>query len=379
MQNNIGMNIIQVDVRRIMINYYFTSESVTDGHPDKVCDQIADTILDEALRQDPDSHMAVEASIKDDLVLIFGECTTKAVIDYEAIALKVIREIGYEEEYHVMTKITQQSVEITNAVAHDEISAGDQGMMFGYACTETEALMPAPVYYAHKLTKALSDYKQIDARFRPDGKSQVTVEYQDGKVKRIDTIVISAQHTPEITQQELRETVIHDIVRKVIPQQLLDENTRVYVNPSGSFVLGGSWGDSGTTGRKIVCDTYGGMGRVGGGCFSSKDPSKVDRSAAYYCRYVAKNIVAHGLAERCEVGVAYAIGRSDPVSLFIDTFNTAKVPEEEIYQFVNDHFSFKVKNIITELDLKRPIYRNTTNFGHFGREGFSWERIKSVE
>ena len=361
-----------------MTNYFFTSESVTDGHPDKICDQIADTILDEALRQDKESHMAVEATIKDDLVLIFGECTTKATIDYEAIALKVIREIGYREEYHVMTKITQQSLEITNAVAHDEISAGDQGMMFGYACNETESLMPAPIYYAHKLTKALSDYKQKDARFRPDGKSQVTVEYQNGKVKRIDTVIISIQHTPEISQEELKEIVIKDIVDNVLPSQLIDENTRIYVNPSGSFVLGGSWGDSGTTGRKIVCDTYGGMGRVGGGCFSSKDPSKVDRSAAYYCRYVAKNIVAHDLADRCEVGVAYAIGMSDPVSLFIDTFGTAKVPEEEIYAFVNDHFSFKVKDIITELDLKKPIYQNTTNFGHFGRENFSWEQIKQI-
>jgi S-adenosylmethionine synthetase len=361
-----------------MIKHYFTSESVTDGHPDKICDQIADAILDAALRQDPDSHMAAEVSIKDDLVMIFGECTTKAVIDYEAVALQVIREIGYQEEYHVMTKIAQQSPEITQAVAHDEISAGDQGIMFGYACNETKSLMPAPIHYAHKLTKALSDYKQTDTRFRPDGKSQVTVEYQDGKVKRIDTIVISVQHTPDMTQQELREIVIRDIVSEVIPEQLMDENTRIFVNPSGSFVLGGSWGDSGTTGRKIVCDSYGGMGRVGGGCFSSKDPSKVDRSAAYYCRYVAKNIVAHGFADRCEVGVAYAIGMSDPVSLLIDTFGTAKVSEDEIYKFVNDNFSFKVKDIITELDLKKPIYRNTTNFGHFGREGFSWERIKSV-
>jgi len=361
-----------------MIKHYFTSESVTDGHPDKICDQIADAILDEALRQDPDSHMAVEASIKDDLVMVFGECTTKADIDYEAVALQVIREIGYQEEYHVMTKIAQQSLEITQAVAHDEISAGDQGIMFGYACNETEALLPAPIYYAHKLTKALSDYKKKDARFRPDGKSQVTVEYQDGKVKRIDTIVISAQHTHEMTQEELRDIILSNIVKSVTPRHLMDENTRIYVNPSGSFVLGGSWGDSGTTGRKIVCDSYGGMGRVGGGCFSSKDPSKVDRSAAYYCRYVAKNVVAHGLADRCEVGVAYAIGMSNPVSLLIDTFGTAKVSEEEIYKFVNDNFSFKVKDIITELDLKKPIYRNTTNFGHFGREGFSWERIKSV-
>ena len=362
-----------------MTKRYFTSESVTDGHPDKICDQIADAILDEALKQDPDSHMAVEASIKDDLIFIFGECNTKAVIDYEAVALNVIHEIGYQEEYHVITKITHQSVEIANAVAHDEISAGDQGIMFGYACNETETLMPAPIYYAHKLTEALSDYKHKDTRFRPDGKSQVTVEYEDGEVKRIDTIVVSVQHSPDITQKELKELVISDIIRKVIPLNLLDEETRIYVNPSGSFVLGGSWGDSGTTGRKIVCDTYGGMGRVGGGCFSSKDPSKVDRSAAYYCRYVAKNIVANRLADRCEIGVAYAIGMSNPISLYIDTFGTAQVNEEKIYDYVNENFSFKVKDIIEELDLKKPIYRRAVNFGHFGKEDFPWEKIRQIE
>lgn len=358
-----------------MKNYLFTSESVTDGHPDKICDQIADAILDEALRQDRDSHMAVEATIKDDLVLVFGEAGTKANIDYEAIAKQVLKDIGYKEEYHVITKIGQQSSEINNAVLNDVVSAGDQGMMFGYAVNETEALMPAPIYYAHKLSKQLFDYRQKDSRLTPDAKTQVTVEYEDGKVKRIDTIVVSSSHVAEVSQEELKEIIINEIIIPVIPEELLDEQTKFLINPSGSFVKSGSWGDSGTTGRKIIVDTYGGMGRVGGGCFSSKDPSKVDRSAAYYCRYVAKNIVANGLADKCEVQVAYAIGVSKPVSLWVETFGTNKVSEEEIYDIVNRNFDFSVKNIIEELDLKRPIYRQTTNFGHFGHDGDSWERI----
>ncbi len=319
---------------------YFTSESVTDGHPDKICDQIADAILDEALSQDENSRMAVECTIKDDLVLIYGEANTKATIDYEKIALDVIKSIGYTEEYHVQLKLGIQSPEITSAVNHDVISAGDQGMMFGYATNETEDYMPAPIYYAHKLSKRLSDYKKIDNRIRPDGKTQVTIEYDGNKVKRIDTVVVSTQHVENITQEELKELVLENIIKPVLPKELLDENTKYYINPSGSFVVGGSWGDSGTTGRKIIVDTYGGMGRVGGGCFSSKDPSKVDRSACYYCRYVAKNIVAHGLADKCEIEVAYAIGMAKPLSLYIDTFGTNKVSEEEIYKFVNDNFDF---------------------------------------
>jgi len=359
-------------------NYFFTSESVTDGHPDKVCDQIADAILDEAIRQDPNSHMAVEASIKDGLVMIFGEANTTATLNFSEIAKEVIRSIGYTEDYTVITQVGVQSPEINTAVTNNIVSAGDQGMMFGYASNETEALMPAPIYYAHLLSKRLSDYKKEEPRLKPDGKTQVTVEYEDDKVKRIDCIVVSAQHARELSRDELAEIIMENVIKPTIPAELLDENTKYYINPSGSFVVGGSWGDSGTTGRKIIVDTYGGMGRVGGGCFSSKDPSKVDRSAAYYCRYVAKNIVAHGLADKCEIEVAYAIGMSDPLSLFIETFGTNKVPEEEIEAFVKRNFNFQVSNIIEELDLKRPIYRQTTNFGHFGHEGDSWERIKDT-
>ncbi|MBQ9037660.1 MAG: methionine adenosyltransferase [Erysipelotrichaceae bacterium] len=362
-----------------MKSFMFTSESVTDGHPDKVCDQIADAILDEAIRQDPESHMAVEASIKDELVMIFGEANTKATLNFEKIAKDVIKDIGYEEEYRVITKVGVQSPEINTAVANNVVSAGDQGMMFGYASNETPALMPAPIYYAHLLSKRLSDFKREDNRIKPDGKTQVTVEYEDGKVKRIECIVVSAQHDKDLSQKELKELIMKYVIKPTLPAELLDENTKYYINPSGSFAIGGSWGDSGTTGRKIIVDTYGGMGRVGGGCFSSKDPSKVDRSAAYYCRYVAKNIVAHGLADKCEIQVAYAIGMNEPLSLYIDTFGTNHVTEEDITAYVNRNFDFKVSNIIDELDLKRPIYRQTTNFGHFGHPESSWEQIKETK
>ena len=362
-----------------MKSFMFTSESVTDGHPDKVCDQIADAILDEAIRQDPESHMAVEASIKDELVMIFGEANTKATLNFEKIAKDVIKDIGYEEEYRVITKVGVQSPEINTAVANNVVSAGDQGMMFGYASNETPALMPAPIYYAHLLSKRLSDFKKEDNRIKPDGKTQVTVEYEDGKVKRIECIVVSAQHDKNLSQKELKELIMKYVIKPTLPAELLDENTKYYINPSGSFAIGGSWGDSGTTGRKIIVDTYGGMGRVGGGCFSSKDPSKVDRSAAYYCRYVAKNIVAHGLADKCEIQVAYAIGMNEPLSLYIDTFGTNHVTEEDITAYVNRNFDFKVSNIIDELDLKRPIYRQTTNFGHFGHPESSWEQIKETK
>ena len=362
-----------------MKSFMFTSESVTDGHPDKVCDQIADAILDEAIRQDPESHMAVEASIKDELVMIFGEANTKATLNFEKIAKDVIKDIGYEEEYRVITKVGVQSPEINTAVANNVVSAGDQGMMFGYASNETPALMPAPIYYAHLLSKRLSDFKKEDNRIKPDGKTQVTVEYEDGKVKRIECIVVSAQHDKNLSQKELKELIMKYVIKPTLPAELLDENTKYYINPSGSFAIGGSWGDSGTTGRKIIVDTYGGMGRVGGGCFSSKDPSKVDRSAAYYCRYVAKNIVAHGLADKCEIQVAYAIGMNEPLSLYIDTFGTNHVTEEDITAYVNRNFDFKVSNIIDELDLKRPIYRQTTNFGHFGHPESSWEQVKETK
>lgn len=363
-----------------MREYLFTSESVTDGHPDKICDQIADSILDAALSQDPYSKMAVEATIKDDLILVYGEANTKATIDFEKIAKDVIRSIGYDEEYTVMVKVNGQSAEIFNAVTgHDEIAAGDQGIMFGYASNETANYMPLAIDTAHKLSKRLSDLKWEDKRIRPDGKTQVTVLYRDHKPVSIDTIVVSTQHSADMTQEELHEVVKTQVIDRVVDPKWITPDTKYFINPSGSFIVGGSFGDSGTTGRKIVVDTYGGMGRIGGGCFSSKDPSKVDRSAAYYSRYVAKNLVAAKLAERCEIQLSYAIGQTHPISIMIDTFNTNLVELEEIYAWVKRNFDFSVGNIIRELDLLKPIYRKTANFGHFGRDGFSWETIKATK
>lgn len=364
-----------------MKDYIFTSESITEGHPDKICDRIADSILDEALRQDPTSKMAVEATIKDDFVLVYGEANTKAVIDYAKIAKATIREIGYTEEYEVLVKVREQSSEINQAVVQEdgEIGAGDQGIMFGYACDDTDNYMPAAIEYAHKLAKRLSDVRRNSSILLPDGKTQVSVEYENDKIKRIDTIVVSTQHVASATQQEIADLVMKEVITPVIPDELLDEDTIYLINPSGSFVVGGSFGDSGTTGRKIVVDSYGGMGRIGGGCFSSKDPSKVDRSAAYYCRYVAKNIVAHNLARKCEIEVAYAIGKVKPVSIMIDTFGTGTRSDEEILEIVRNNFSFEVKDIINELDLCKPIYKETSCYGHFGREEFSWEKIKDLK
>lgn len=364
-----------------MKDYIFTSESITEGHPDKICDRIADSILDEALRQDPTSKMAVEATIKDDFVLVYGEANTKAVIDYAKIAKDTIREIGYTEEYEVLVKVREQSSEINQAVVQEdgEIGAGDQGIMFGYACDDTDNYMPAAIEYAHKLAKRLSEVRRNSSILLPDGKTQVSVEYENDKIKRIDTIVVSTQHVASASQQEIADLVMKEVITPVIPDELLDENTIYLINPSGSFVVGGSFGDSGTTGRKIVVDSYGGMGRIGGGCFSSKDPSKVDRSAAYYCRYVAKNIVAHNLARKCEIEVAYAIGKVKPVSIMIDTFGTGTRSDEEILEIVRNNFSFEVKDIINELDLCKPIYKETSCYGHFGREEFSWEKIKDLK
>ncbi len=364
-----------------MKDYIFTSESITEGHPDKICDRIADSILDEALRQDPASKMAVEATIKDDFVLVYGEANTKAEIDYAKIAKDTIREIGYTEEYEVLVKVREQSSEINHAVVQEdgEIGAGDQGIMFGYACDDTDNYMPAAIEYAHKLAKRLSEVRRNSSILLPDGKTQVSVEYENDKIKRIDTIVVSTQHVASASQQEIADLVMKEVITPVIPDELLDEDTIYLINPSGSFVVGGSFGDSGTTGRKIVVDSYGGMGRIGGGCFSSKDPSKVDRSAAYYCRYVAKNIVAHNLASKCEIEVAYAIGKVKPVSIMIDTFGTGTRSDEEILEIVRNNFSFEVKDIINELDLCRPIYKETSCYGHFGREEFSWEKIKDLK
>lgn len=362
-----------------MSEYIFTSESVTEGHPDKVCDLIADSILDAALAQDPQSNMAVEATIKDDFVLVYGEANTCAKLDYEAIALDTIRKIGYTEPYHVKVVVNEQSPEIHNAVNRDVVCAGDQGIMFGFACSETDEYMPAPIYYAHALSRQLAKIRREDDRLRPDGKTQVSVEYKDGKPVRIDAIVVSTQHREDVSQEEIHELVREKVIDPVIPAHMLDDRTKYFINPSGSFVVGGSFGDSGTTGRKIVCDTYGGRGRIGGGCFSSKDPTKVDRSAAYYARWVAKNIVAAGLADQCEVQVSYAIGEPEPVSIFVDTFGTGKVSDEKILEIINRNFSFEVGNILRELDLRRPIYARTTNYGHFGDPDLPWETIKELE
>lgn len=363
-----------------MKNYIFTSESVTEGHPDKICDLVADSILDCALSQDPNSNMAVECTIKDDFVLIYGEANTKAKIDYEKIALDTIREIGYPEEYHVHVVVNQQSPEIHNAVNGEEIGAGDQGIMFGYACDESKEYMPLPIYYAHLLARQLTKVRRANPTILgPDGKTQVSVEYVDDQPKRIDTIVVSTQHAANVTQEQIKELIMKEVIEPSIDPAFLDENTKYFINPSGSFVVGGSFGDSGTTGRKIVCDTYGGRGRIGGGCFSSKDPTKVDRSAAYYSRYVAKSVVAAGLAKKAEVEVAYAIGKAEPVSLNIDTFGTGKMSDEEILKIVENNFDFRVGNILLELDLRRPIYKRTACYGHFGDPAFPWEQVKELK
>ncbi len=361
-----------------MSKVFFTSESVTSGHPDKVCDLIADSILDEAIRQDPESHMAVEATIKDDLILVYGEAGTKADIDYEKIALNVMKEIGYDEEYHVIVKVNKQSSEINGAVAHDQISAGDQGIMFGYADDETDDLMPFAIDCAHKLAKKLEEVRRATPCLRPDGKTQVTAEYVDGKLTRVDTIVVSTQHTADVTQDEIKDIVMNKVIKPVVDPKLVDENTKYLINPSGSFVLGGSWGDSGTTGRKIVVDSYGGYAPIGGGCFSSKDPTKVDRSAAYYARYVCRNIVANGLAHKCQIELSYAIGEPKPISVYVQSFGTSKYSDDELQAIVLKNFDFSVANIIKELDLRRPIYRQTTNYGHFGKKDLPWEQFKKI-
>lgn len=361
-----------------MSKFYFTSESVTSGHPDKICDYIADSILDEALVQDPNSHMAVEATIKDDLILVYGEANTKATIDYEQIALQALKQIGYTEEYHVLTKVNKQSSEINNAVKHDEISAGDQGIMFGYADDETEELMPYAIMLAHKLARKLEEVRRKTNFLLPDGKTQVTCEYEDGKFKRIDTIVVSTQHIASISQEEIKDYIMKQVILPTVDQTRIDENTKYFINPSGSFVLGGSWGDSGTTGRKIVVDTYGGYAPIGGGCFSSKDPTKVDRSAAYYARYVCRNIVANGLAHKCQLELSYAIGMYQPISIYVKSFGTSKYTDDELQQIVCKNFDFSVSNIIKELDLLKPIYKQTVNYGHFGKKDLPWEQFKKI-
>ncbi|MDD3187379.1 MAG: methionine adenosyltransferase [Bacilli bacterium] len=362
------------------MNYLFTSESVTEGHPDKICDKISDKILDSALAIDKNSKMAVEATIKDNFILIYGEANTKANLDYASIAKNVLKEIGYLEEFTVLVKVGSQSKEIHKAVENSKLCAGDQGIMFGYACDETKELMPLSLSLANKLAFRLSEIRRNRevSWLLPDGKTQVTIEYENGTPKRVDTVVIACQHNASVLFSELRDKVIELVIKPTISSNLIDERTKFLINTSGSFVVGGPFADSGTTGRKIVCDTYGGVGHIGGGCFSSKDPSKVDRSAAYYARYVAKNIVHYGLAKRCEIQVSYAIGMQKPISIYIDVFGTNKVSLDKIYTFVYENFDFSVSNVVNELDLLRPIYYETAAYGHFGKEEYSWEKIKEI-
>lgn len=374
-------------------SFLFTSESVTEGHPDKICDKISDALLDEFLRQDPDSRVAVETMTTTGIVVVAGEVTTKAKFDIQDVVRKTIKEIGYDRpEYgfdadscSVLVSIHAQSPDISQGVTatqNKDQGAGDQGLMFGYAVNETDELMPLPILIAHKLTRRLSEARKSKELpwVRPDGKSQVTVEYEDGKPKKIETIVISTQHSPDIENSQIRNQIIEKVIKPVCGKWWND-NIKIHVNPTGRFVIGGPPGDSGLTGRKIIVDTYGGAGRHGGGAFSGKDPSKVDRSACYMCRYIAKNIVAGGLAEKCEVQVAYAIGVADPVSLMVNTFGTSKIPEEDIENLVRKHFDMRPAAIISQLDLKRPIYKDTAAFGHFGRTdvSFPWEKTDKAD
>lgn len=370
-------------------NYIFTSESVSEGHPDKIADQISDAILDALLLQDINSRVACETFVKTGMVLIGGEITTTAWVDIEKIAREVIREIGYTnsamgfdwESCAVLTAIGKQSPDIAMGVdrADNNLGAGDQGIMFGYASNETDVYMPAPITMAHNLVKrqAFCRKNNILNWLRPDAKSQVSFYYEDGIAKSIDTIVLSTQHSPEVNQNTLVEAVIEEIIKPVIPAKFISNNTRYLINPTGRFVIGGPQGDTGLTGRKIIVDSYGGMARHGGGAFSGKDPSKVDRSATYACRYVAKNIVAAGLADKCEIQVAYAIGVAEPVSIHVETFGTGKVSNTRIEELIKKHFDLTPSGIIRHLDLLRPIYCRTASYGHFGREeeGFTWELL----
>lgn len=369
--------------------FLFTSESVTEGHPDKICDQISDAILDAVLSQDPTGRVACETFVTTGLILISGEITTTAKVDYPHIARETMRQIGYDNAAYgfdcdtcaVMSAINTQSPDIAMGV--DTGGAGDQGLMFGYACNETPELMPTPIQLAHNLVHRLSDVRRDGtlSYLRADGKSQVTVEYENGKPLRVDAVVISTQHSPEVGTDQIREDIIDHVIKPIIPDHLLDENTKYYVNPTGRFVVGGPKGDTGLTGRKIIVDTYGGAAPHGGGAFSGKDPTKVDRSACYMARYIAKNVVAAGLADRCQVQLAYAIGVADPVSVYIDCFGTAKVDEDKLAEIVRANFELTPKGIISSLNLRQPIYQVTAAFGHFGRQeaSFTWEATDKAD
>lgn len=355
-----------------------TSESVNIGHPDKTCDTIADAFLDEALRQDKDSQMAVECAIKDNKLFIYGEATTKAVIDYEKIAREVLKDIGYKNEFIIMKEISEQSPDINQAVVKEELCANDQGMVYGYATNETKEYMPLPIILSHKLMRKYDEFRRNTKVYFADAKSQATIEYDGKKPIRVQTVLVSVSHDECLTTDQIKEDIKNNVINVVLDeyQELVDDETKIIINPSGKFTIWGSFSDSGCVGRKIVVDTYGGVGRVGGGCFSSKNATKVDRSAAYYARYVAKNIVAHGYADECEIQVGYAIGLAEPVSINIECFGTNKKELEEIEKYVQENFSFRPNNIIDELGLLNPIFKPTACFGHFGRNEFPWEQIK---
>jgi S-adenosylmethionine synthetase len=370
-------------------NFLFTSESVTEGHPDKIADQISDAVLDEVMRQDPKGRVACETLVTTGLVVVAGEISTTAHINYDEIARETVRQVGYDDARYgfdsdtcaVVCTVKRQSPDIAMGV--DTGGAGDQGLMFGFACDETEELMPMPIQLAHRLTQRLSEVRRSKKVpfLRPDGKSQVTVEYRDGKPYRVDCVVISTQHSDTVSNEELRSAVLEHVIKPIVPANMLDAKTKFHINPTGRFVIGGPMGDAGLTGRKIIVDTYGGYSRHGGGAFSGKDPSKVDRSACYMARYIAKNVVAAGLASRAEVQLAYAIGVAEPVSVMVDTFGTGTIPEEKITRLVRENFALTPKGIIEALDLRKPVYKQTAAYGHFGRTGagFTWERTDRAD
>jgi len=377
-----------------MRRYQFTSESVTEGHPDKICDQISDAVLDGILAQDPGARVACETMVKTGMAIVAGEITTSAWVDMPVLVRNTIKEIGYTDasmgfDYEtcaVLTAIEKQSVDISRGVTEGEglfkeQGAGDQGMMFGYATEETPELMPAPISYAHRLARRLAEVRKANKVdwLRPDGKTQVTFEYDQDVPVRIAAIVISTQHGPDVKHKTIVDAMHALVIEKVVPEKFIDKNTKIFVNPTGRFVIGGPFGDAGLTGRKIIVDTYGGMGRHGGGAFSGKDPSKVDRSACYYARYVAKNVVAAKLAARCEVQIAYAIGVAQPVGVFVNTFGTGRIADEVLEKYILENFDMRPKAIIEQLDLLKPIYRRTAAYGHFGRDEFTWERTDRAE